>query len=384
MSNTVHVTVEQAQDIISSNDGNENVQIASFAEIKNTGYSHTAFSKTYYIAISDSNKSYLLLASPLQERDPTPAPSSMTLPALSILLSKILDIRQTAEGNGNLPGYYSLFLDRLKSIQSACSLASLRNTLSPRELARVELKLGTYLRALHGITNDWFGIPIDTPEPEPPAAPTLSSLFATSHGGEDDDENGEDMTRYSWQDTFVLHLEELLGEVYNNAEASGNHHQSEEPGINVEELRRYLSRAIGSFLFEDVEMPRLIWVAGNEEDVIVSLAPNESEAEADIAYILPTFGHALWGDPLMEAWFMPPGPSKAINEGYFAGEEGGTLIIFPRHKTKRVWYTVYLALKILAEERRSQEKGKEEMKNVEWAREVLPKCVEILKEAPCY
>lgn len=373
--------------------------------------SYTASSKIYYVTLSGSDKCYLILASPLalEDQDPKPATPSITLPALSILLSKILDnttvpvprpITHDASGGGGRWDFGWLLLvvpGSTRTHPSASSLASLRSTLSPSQLARLELRLGTYLRALHGITNEWFGLPIDTPAPEPPAAPSLSSLFAVSQGGEDGEgENGEDMTRYSWQDTFVLQLEELLDEVYDNAGASG----VPGPEINVEELRRYLSRAIGSFLFEDVEMPRLIWVTGSEEDIIVSLAPeslkegqgatgSRGEAEADIAYILPTFGHALWGDPLMEAWFLPPSASKAINAGYFGNEEG-TLIVFPRHKTKRVWYTVYLALIVVVEDRRSRGKGEVEKEKVasrekvQWAREVLPQCVGILKDAPCY
>ncbi|KIK95017.1 hypothetical protein PAXRUDRAFT_827418 [Paxillus rubicundulus Ve08.2h10] len=369
--------------------------------------SYTASSKTY-VALCGSDKCYLLLASPLtlKNQDPKPATASTTLTALSTLLSKILDgttvpvprpIAHDVSGGGGRWDFGWLLLVAPGPTQthpSTSSLASLRSTLSPSQLARVELRLGTYLRALHGITNEWFGLPIDTPALEAPAAPSLSSLFAVSQDGEGAD--GEDMTRYSWQDTFVLQLEGLLDEVYDNTGAGG----VPGPEINIEELRRYLSRAIGSFLFEDVEMPRLIWVTGSEEDIVVSLAlenleegqgstESEGGAEADIAYILPTFGHALWGDPLMEAWFLPPGSSKATNVGYF-GDERGTLIVFPRHKTKRVWYTVYLALVIVVEDRRSRGRGEEETEKVairekvQWAREILPQCIGLLKDAPCY
>ncbi|KAF9223180.1 hypothetical protein BS17DRAFT_707055 [Gyrodon lividus] len=413
MFNTTQVTLEQAQDIINSN-GNEHVHIASLAEITYTGYSYTAASKTYHVALSGSEKRYLLLTSPLalDGQDPKSAALPITPPALSILLSKILDntavpvprpIAHDTSGGGGRWNFGWLLLLVPGSTGThplASSLASLRSILAPSQLARVELRLGTYLRALHGITNEWFGIPIDTPAPEPPPVPWLNPSFTVGQGGEDGEGgDGEDMTRYSWQDTFVLQLEELLAEVYSKAEASGGSQSDNGPEIDIVELRRYLSRAIGSFLFEDVEMPRLIWATGDEEDIIISLAPEKSfkegsgttepEGDADIAYILPTFGHALWGDPLMEAWFLPPGPSKAINGGYFSGEDG-SLIVFPRHRTKRVWYTVYLALLVLAEERRSRGQGKERMdrvagrERVQWAREVLPQCVEFLKDAPCY
>ena len=206
------------------------------------------------------------------------------------------------------------------------------------------------------------------------------------------------MTPYSWQDTFVVRLETLLECVCGDAEARKTAPSGSMVDVDVDALRRALCRAIGSFLFDDVEMPRLIWVTGNEEDVIVSLTPvnggkqggsgtTEEDGEADIAYILPTFGHALWGDPLMEAWFLPPGPVTGINEGYFGGEDG-TLIEFPRHKTKRTWYTVYLALLVLAEEMSREETEKmaeaSERETIRWARNILPECVEFLKHAPCY
>ena len=368
--------------------------------------------KSYHITLSDSERSYLLLVSPLTLSRPqlgsAITPALITLPALSILLTKILDttrvpIPRPVAHNVEGKGHFDWLLLRIPGPSHTylpMSLASVRENLSPGQLARVELRLGAYLRALHGITNDWFGIPIDKPTPEPPSVPSFATLFSTSQTGEDGEGNGEDMTPYSWQDTFVLHLEELLEHVCGDAEAR----KTAPPGcmvdIDVDELRRCLSRAIGSFLFDDVEMPRLIWVTGNEEDVIVSLTPgngrgqgsdgttSEEDTEANIAYILPTFGRALWGDPLMEAWFLPPGPTSAMNEGYFGGEKDGTLIVFSRHKTKRVWYTVYLALIVLAEEMSQGEEGettqKSDRETTRWARSILPECVEILKDAPCY
>ncbi|KIJ62231.1 hypothetical protein HYDPIDRAFT_94784 [Hydnomerulius pinastri MD-312] len=417
MTCSVRVTLQQAQVIVGSHGGNPGARVSSFTEVKSAGYSYTACTRKYHIALSGSEKCYVLLASPLAAigENMTSTAPSITLPALSALLTRILDstsvpvprpVEHNVSGGDGKWDFGWLLLQLTPSTQSylpISTLASLRPTLSPRQLARIELRLGTYLRALHGITNEWFGVPVDRPLSEPPAAPSLDSLFgANQSGGDGEGGEGEDWTRYSWQDTFVLQLEELLAEVCGDEGANGNTDSGEGLGINVEELRRYLSRAIGSFLFEDVEMPRLIWVTGSEEDVIVSLTPEKGshassdtagaggEAEADIAYFLPTFGHALWGDPLMEAWFLPPGPNQAITEGYFDGEEGGALIVFPRQKTKRVWYTVYMALIVLAEERRRQRTGDGETgvaegwEKVVWAKEVLPKCVNILKDAPCY
>lgn len=349
-----------------------------------------------------------MLVSPLTSSHPQPGaatpPGPITLPALSVLLSKILDntavpvprpvAHDVSGGEGKWQfGWLLLRVPGSPQTHPPVSLTSVRHQLSPGQLARVRLRLGTHLRALHGITNDWFGIPMDKPTPEPPSVPSFATLFAVSQTGEDGEGEGEDMTPYSWQDTFVLQLEELLEQVCGNAEArkiapSGYRMDVD---IDVDELRRSLSRAIGSFLFDDVEMPRLIWVTGNEEDIIVSVTwekGSDNVASADIAYILPTFGRALWGDPLMEAWFLPPGPTTAISEGYFGGEEDDTLIVFPRHKTKRMWYTVYLALMVLADDMPQGEGGEtkqvSDRETIRWARSILPECVEILKNAPCY
>lgn len=237
---------------------------------------------------------------------------------------------------------------------NAQSLSSLRSSgaLTPRQNAILDLKLGTFLRSLHSLQDDWFGLPGTQPD--------------------------EDVC-YSWQDTFMLLLDGLLCELESIGEIGR---------MLVEDIRRYLSRAIGSFLFEDAEVPTLVWLTGSADDVYVQVTepcePNE-EAQVDIAYVLPTFDRAMWGDPMLEAFFMPPGPSKALEEGYLEGE-GGTLIIFPRQRTKRIWYTLFLALVVLAEAGR--DKGNGEMddwthQKVQWARESLPRCVEMLKNAPC-
>ncbi|KAG6376785.1 hypothetical protein JVT61DRAFT_1809 [Boletus reticuloceps] len=412
----MQVTLEQVHDIVNSNDGNLNVHTASFSKIQSTSYrcafedirfydeltrhhgnSCTASQTCYHVALCDSDRSYLLLVSPLGSSGTVTPPAPITLPALSTLLSRILDntavpvprpVAHDVSGGEGKWDFGWLLLRVPNSSRThplTSSLASVRPSLSPRQLARVELRLGTHLRALHGITNDWFGIPMDKPTPDPLIVPSFTTLF-TSQTGEGAEECGEDMTPYSWQDTFVLQLEELLEQVCGNANA-----RKTVPSVDIDDLRLSLCRAMGSFLFDDVEMPRLIWVTGNEEDVIVSLNPgkdgggttHEEGAEADIAYILPTFRRALWGDPLMEAWFLPPGPTTAINEGYFDGEEDGTLIVLPRHKTKRTWYTVYLALLVLAEEA-SQEGEVSNKETVRWARSILPECVEILKSVPCY
>lgn len=150
-----------------------------------------------------------------------------------------------------------------------------------------------------------------------------------------------------------------------------------ELGIDIpfEDIRWYLSRAIGFFLFDDVEVPSLVGFTFSEEDIVISLP---SDAQLDgcriLSFPLPT--HALWADPMIETLFMPPGPSKALLEAYKDGE--GSLIVFPRQRTKRLWYTLFLAAVVLVDVT-----GKDEGK-VGWARDTIRECVERLKDAPCY
>jgi hypothetical protein len=165
---------------------------------------------------------------------------------------------------------------------------------------------------------------------------------------------------YSWQETFTVLLETLLHTVENDLHIN----------LPYIDLRKCLSRAIGFYLFDDVEVPSLVSFTGDEHDVLLS-CPKDSSQPA-IAAMAFTNVHALWGDPLIETLFMPPGPSQGILEGYQA-----PLIVFSRQKTKRIWYTVFLALVVLVERGGEVEQGK-------WAKEVLSECVEQLKDAPCY
>lgn len=408
---TPAITLKEAQDIVAEYEGNE-VSVTSLVEVGNAGFSYTASKRIYDITLTSASARYLLLTSPLHsdsKHDSSPTITA-TLQEISALLTRVVSCtnvpmpkpvaRDSSGGNGRWGfGWLLLLIPQPSQVPadmstSISSLASLRPTLSPRQLARVELRLGTYLRALHGVTNEWFGRPVESTVIQ--SGPTLFPSFLQTTSGNEKGEEAEDWSKYSWQDTFVLMLEELIAELCEADRGASSLSLREELGIDVEELRRYLSRAIGAFLFDDVESPGLVWVTGSEADVLVSLPlkdgteiEDEIEAEADIAYLLPTLSHALWGDPLMETWFVPPGPSQAVKEGYFGGE--GTLIVFPRQKTKRVWYTIYLALLVLAEERRGGNKGATGQggdstgrDKVQWAREVLPKCVKALKDAPCY
>lgn len=227
--------------------------------------------------------------------------------------------------------------------------------LSPHNTVMIDLLLGKFLGQLHSsVQNDWFGRP--EPGRKEPPAPS-----------------------YSWQETFTGLLEDLLAQV----EARGL-------AIPYTDIRGHLSRAIGSFLFDDVEVPSLVWFTGSEHDIYMVLPSVKaaSRAPGGIAAILPNIAHALWGDPLLECFMMGEegaGPSEAFLEGYEGGG-GGKLTVFPRQKTKRLWYTFFLGLLVLTKYGLAGQEGEEpfvEEKRI-WAREKLEKCAEALKDAPCY
>ena len=129
-------------------------------------------------------------------------------------------------------------------------------------------------------------------------------------------------------------------------------------------------------------MPSLVSLVGDDETIIVDFDPENPPAENEaisITALIPS-SHALWGDPLLEAMFIDP--TAAFLEGY-----GGSPIVFARQKTKRVWYTIFLALVVLVESMRhnplrSENEGREG--KVKWAKEILPVYIEKLKNAPCY
>jgi hypothetical protein len=185
--------------------------------------------------------------------------------------------------------------------------------------------MGSYLKQLHQIDNDWFGTP------------------------------GSPSDVISWQEAFTALLEMLFERVEGDEVWKNN-------GL-MEGLRANLSRAIGFYLFDDVEVPSLIWLTGDERSVLVS-----DDQDADVALFFG-FSFVLWGDPLMESMFMSP--SRAVLEGY---EE--PLIVFPRQRTKRTWYTLCFALLVIAES--------EDDEKVKQARALVEKCAEALKNAPCY
>jgi hypothetical protein len=89
------------------------------------------------------------------------------------------------------------------------------------------------------IENDWFGLP---------------SLASDSF--------------FSWQKAFTLMLEEALCAA---EECDGNIGVS----LPMQELRAYLSRAIGFYLFDDAKVPAAVWFMGAEDAIFVDVGPGE-------------------------------------------------------------------------------------------------------------
>lgn len=239
--------------------------------------------------------------------------------------------------------------------------------LKPMDALLIDLQLGKFLGQLHSrVQNDWFG----QPRPSEPLDPT-----------------------YSWQESFTALLEALLVQVESGAGAHGVQ-------LPFEEIRRYLSRAIAFFLFDDVEVPSFVWFTGSEDDIYLYIPPSTGTPlgvpkSPMIAAILPNVAHALWGDPLLESFFLPnPGPTQALLEGYVGGG-GGPLTVFPRQKTKRIWYTLFLALVVLTERGAGAGDGggtdadadadaESDVDKRVWAKSTVDECVRALEDAPCY
>jgi hypothetical protein len=213
-------------------------------------------------------------------------------------------------------------------------LAAVRGSLPPERVAFLELRLGVALRALHSLQSEWCG------------PPTLESEGL-----------------YSWQEAFTLLIEESLSAAKSAGLASAD---------DVAALRSYLARAIGAFLFDDVEVPSLVALTAGAESVFVT----DVDGELQLALLLPSFAHLLYGDPLLERAFSSfEAPSRALLEGY--GEPPP--IVFSRQRTKRMWYDLYLGLVVLLGARRA---GGDQ--NVDWAVQLVEHSRVLLKDAPCY
>lgn len=187
-----------------------------------------------------------------------------------------------------------------------------------------ERKFGQQLRKIHSIDNDWFGVP------------------------------GEPSEVISWEEAFTVLLEALLGKT-----------EADElwETVKIEHVRGALSRAIGFFLFDDVEVPSLVWLTGDE----LSVMEAEEDGVSKLTFL--GFSHAVWGDPRMEHVFMDE--VKDVQEGY---EEN--LFLLPRQRIKGLWYSLFYALLVVAES--------EDVRRVERARLRVEECVNRLQSVEYY
>ncbi|KAH9047268.1 transcription factor TFIIH complex subunit Tfb5-domain-containing protein [Lactarius hengduanensis] len=202
------------------------------------------------------------------------------------------------------------------------------------EAASLDLRFGVALRTLHNLQSEWCG------------PPTL-----------------EKEGLYSWQEAFTLLLEETLSAAESTGLVSA---------VDLTALRGYLARAIGAFLFDDVEVPSLVAPTIGAESVFIT----DVDGELQLALLLPSLAHVLYGDPLLERAFSPSeAPSRALLEGYGAPPP----IVFARQRTKRMWYDLYLGLVVLLGARRVGED-----QNTNWAVKLVEQTRISLKDAPCY
>ncbi|KAF9028937.1 hypothetical protein BDZ89DRAFT_1065834 [Hymenopellis radicata] len=335
---------EDAQTIVDTHHKSK-LTVVTVSHVGNNGFSRTKSSKIYIIDLAASasdaatHSTYITVFSP----GPSDTPyHSNSLEVTAHIISLISKSHTIPISNPHVDASrdiipFPYLMTPVEKITSSMmmSLSDLRklNILTPKESVLIDIQLGQFLGRLHsGVMNEWYGLPTVDPPPDP---------------------------SYSWQESFTLFFETLLVEA-----------ESRKYDFAYTDIRAALSRAIAFFLFDDVEVPSLIWFTGSEDDIYLRLEPTPS-----VAAILPNVGHALWGDPLLESFFVSP-TNEAMMTGY--KEAGGEeLIVFPRQKTKRLWYTLFLALVVLSEREPGDEKE-------EWARETIGRVSRELKTAPCY
>ncbi|KAI0083875.1 hypothetical protein BDY19DRAFT_987768 [Irpex rosettiformis] len=334
-SEPIDITLEQVQNIIQSHMG-DNTVVVSFKALPIHGFSAFTSTRTFSVHIKDGSP-------PQPTPPPTYATNTLTTEAhLISMLVKQTSVPHTAvlklDVSRKLVPYHYLLL----SSPSGVSLAQTKATLTERQKALVDLRLGMYYKQVHlEVQNDWFGLP-----------------------SQEKDE------LYNWQEAFTYLLESLL-------------HEAKELQVDVDipftDVRKYLSRAIGSFLFDDCEVPSLVSFTGDDDSIFIAVG--EHEEDVKITSLIPV-SHAIWGDPLLESVFIND-PSPAFLEGY-----GGNPILFRRQRTKRLWYTLFLALVVVVQTKKgwvsmALHLQSDETK-VAWARETIGICIEKLKDAPCY
>ncbi|KAG6911033.1 hypothetical protein DXG01_005449 [Tephrocybe rancida] len=376
------IDLEQAQRIADQHlPSTDQLTIVKLVELHNEGYSHTPDYKTYVADLVKRGSTSMPTSScfiTIARAKPLVSGAYYQNPLP--LVSKLLTLIRTQTA---IPIRESTLDTSLSLIPFECLLsppspfpsssivslpvARASGLLSEKADLSIDLLLGAFLGQLHsGVQNDWYG------------QPTL-----------EDSQTPPNDTGYSWQETFTGLFEEVLDQVEKDEAAYGVH-------LPYSDIRLYFARAIASSLFDDVEVPSLVWFTGSEDDIYITLAPSSATGGTSepgtIAAILPNVAHAIWGDPLLEAFMMGPedsvaqgnGPSAAFMEGYKGGG-GGPILAFRRQKTKRIWYSVFLALVVLTKYGPIVEgEGVWISEKRQWAREALNEAILALKEAPCY
>lgn len=154
-----------------------------------------------------------------------------------------------------------------------------------------------------------------------------------------------------------------------------------EAGISLpyddQPLRGSLGRAIAFYLFDDVEVPSLVWNTSLNwmDDIVVADADSSSE-ESEV-WVFRAWNNALWGDPLMEGALQNTG--KALLEGY-----GSSPIVFGRQHTKRLWYSLYSALRLLLRVEQRHDQVRIGPWDAVTLRDILLQTAEALRTAPCF
>ncbi|KAF5354049.1 hypothetical protein D9756_007211 [Leucocoprinus leucothites] len=380
---TLEITLEQAQIIIRKLlPGHDQSSVCKLTDIRSKGFSFTAGTRIYIIdlikstndsgrhgpsdhpasSVSTSSERQSECACFLTITHPTTCSGEYnpnTLPVIHDLLNSIrakTEIPLTESildtSLSLIPYHFLLSGTTITPSDHLLSVTDARKSglLSEKASSFLDLELGKFLGQLHAnVQNDWFGVPLL----EKPAEPS-----------------------YAWQETFTNLLEGLIYHFEN-----GNVKVDFE--IPYEKIRLYHSRAIGFSLFDDVEVPSLVWLTGSEDDVFISKPTNPDDPWSfEICAILPVGAHAIWGDPLLESFFIPPNPTKAMAEGYIGGG-GGALTIFPRQNTKRIWYDLFLALLVLYEIRNLGDADEIKEKRA-WCEKTILDSVDALKDAPNY
>jgi hypothetical protein len=227
----------------------------------------------------------------------------------------------------------------------ACPPGTLLSTLSTTgsltsdQNVHLDAQAGAFLRELHAVDHDWYG------RADAPAAARA----------------------LSWQDAFVLLLEEALEAL------------APETSLDVERARRLLGRAIGAYLFDDVDVPALVALAGAPASFLVGDGDDASGGPRVVCALATGLARALWGDPLFEQ--MLARPSEALLRGYLDGRQG--LTQFARQRIKMLWYQVYHAVLVLVEAQRAGV-GANLVEEVTEARKEVERLLGDIENSTCY